>query len=321
MLGGLARRVAYVKGEAASGKTLLVVDSGNLLPDFSREKDRDRAERIAGLLIRAYELMGADAVNVGFGEASFGLSFLKKGTGEAFPWVSSNILDKQGKPVFNRYILKDIKGMRFAFIGLAGSGVDAVVKTTFGSGHTVADPVDSARKTIADLSGRAEVIVLLAAMTAEETRNVVEKNPGICFVIGGEGEALQSPSRIGKVPLFYAGTDGQYAGSLNLICNRAKGGFVDMGEETRLRREIDRLEKRTAVLEKAKRNRPSPSLEKMIAELETGKSKLKNELNQICACASESGKFTWNLVPMVPSFAENPEVLRWLQAEGLGEGS
>lgn len=320
MLGGLARRAAYVLTERGAGKNVLFIDSGNLFPDMTRLKDREKAWRTADILVRAYERMGVDAVNVGLGEVSLGRSFFEGEEGEKIPWLSSNILDEEGKPLFRPYILKNVQGVRMAFIGLAGARVDSMVRKSFGSNFAAADPVDAARKVIGQLSGQADVIVLLAAMTEAEIRRTVEANPGICFVIGGEGDITGAPSWVGRVPVLYSGIEGQHAGLLELTCGSVKGDFVDQGQETRIRGEIDRLENRLAVFEKAHEKNPTAAMEKMIGDLTARKKKLEQELIRVCTCELESGKFLWNLVPMSSYLPEDPEVLRWMQAEGLEEG-
>jgi len=317
VLGGLARRAAYVLNERGAGKNVLFIDSGNLFPDMTRVKDREKAWKTADILVRAYERMGVDAVNVGLGEVSLGRSFFEGEEGEKIPWLSSNILDEEEKPLFRPYILKNVQGVRMAFIGLAGARVDSMVRRSFGSDFAAADPVDAARKVIGQLFGQADVIVLLAAMTEAEIRRTVEANPGICFVIGGEGDITGSPSWVGRVPVVYSGIEGQHAGLLELTCGSIKGDFVDQGQETRIRGEIESLEKRVAVFEKAYENKPTAAMEKMIGDLAARKKKLEQELIRVCTCELESGKFLWNLVPMSYYLPEDPEVLRWMQAEGV----
>jgi len=320
VLGGLARRAAYVLTEKGAGRNVIFIDSGNLFPDMTRAKDREKARRTADILVRAYERMAVDAVNVGLGEVSLGRSFFEGEEGQKIPWLSSNILDEEGKPLFRPYILKNVQGVRMAFIGLSGARVESMVRKSFGSDFAVVDPVDAARKVIGQLSDQAEVIVLIAAMTEAEIRRTVEANPGICFVIGGEGDITGSPSWVGRVPVLYSGIEGQHVGLLELTCGSVKGDIVDQGQEDRIRGEIDRLENRLAVFEKAHERTPTAATEKMIGDLAARKKKLEQELARVCTCKLESGKFLWNLVPMSSYLSEDPEVLRWMQAEGLEEG-
>jgi hypothetical protein len=263
--------------------------------------------------------MGTVAVNVGSSEVSFGPSFFREERNREFPWVSSNILDGQGKPIFRPYVLKEVRGIRIALVGVAGQGLDPLVRSAFGGGCSVADPVRSVRKAVGELSGRADVVVLLAAMTEDEIRRLADENPGVCFIIGGEGSTVNPPQWIGKTPLVYAGADGKYLGRLELTCVKGMKGFVDSGREAALHKEIDDLARRMGVLEQARRNRPSGSLETMIGDLAARKSKLEQELNRTCSCRLESGKFLWEVVSMESFFPEDPEVLRWMKEQGLDE--
>lgn len=298
---------------------MLVVDSGNLLPDLSLAKDREKARRAAGLLVRACERMGTVAVNVGATEVSFGPSFFREERNGEFPWVSSNILDEKGKPLFRPYVLKEVGGIRIGVAGVAGPELDSLVRSTFGGGCSVDDPVRSVRRVAGELSGRADVVVLLAAMPDEEIRSLAGENPGVCFIIGGEGGTVNPPYWIGRIPVVYAGIDGKYLGRLELTCGKGMKGFVDSGRETGLRKEIDDIGRRMDVLERARRNRPTETAEKMIGELAARKSKLEQELNRVCVCSMESGKFLWEVVPMESFFPEDPEVLQWMKEPGLDD--
>jgi len=298
---------------------VLVVDSGNLLPDLSSAKDREKARLAGGLLVRACERMGTVAVNVGPAEVSFGPAFFREAPNREFPWVSSNILDEKGKPLFRPYVLKEVRGIRIAVVGVAGPELDPRVRSTFGGGCSVDDPVRSVRRVTGELSGRADVIILLASMPDEEIQGLAGENPGVCFIIGGEGDTVNPPYWIGKIPVVYAGIDGKYLGRLELTCGKGMKGFVDSGRETGLRKEIDDVDRRKDVLEKARRNKPTETVEKMIGELAARKSKLEMELNQVCSCSTESGKFLWEIVPMESFFPEDPEVLQWMKEQGLEE--
>lgn len=263
--------------------------------------------------------MGTVAVNVGFTEASFGRSFFQEERNRKFPWVSSNIMDEEGKPLFRPYVLKEVQGIRIALVGVAGPGVGPMVRNTFGSGCTVADPVRSVRNVVEALSDRADMIILLAAMAEKEIKNLAEENPGVCFIIGGEGGTMTPPHWIGKTPIVYAGIEGKYVGRLELTCGKGKKDFVDAGREAGLRREIDDLDRRMSVLEKARKSGPVETVEKMISDLAARKSKLKQELNRICSCSLESGTFLWDVIPMESFFPEDPEVLQWMKEQGLDE--
>ena len=86
MLGGLARRVAYVEKVRTEKQAALVVDSGDLFfsPHSGEAPERKLAK--ARLISRAYREMGAAAVNVGDMDLFRGLIFCGKKVRRASPW-------------------------------------------------------------------------------------------------------------------------------------------------------------------------------------------------------------------------------------------
>ncbi len=320
MLGGLARRVSYILGERARDEKMLVVDSGNLFSQLTPTRPDSGDSRVDDFIIKAYRRLGVAAINVGMTDISRGPDFFEKTGAGILPWVSSNLLDGKGDYVFNPYVIKEIENIRFGIIGLTSASADPVFRKSFGKDHAVADPLQSARKVLRDISKKADVILLLAALVPEEIRRLAAENPGICFILGGgEGRTTVHPLRESETPVLRSGKDGMYVGRLNLACMGSMNGFLDAEEESRLHLELQNLEQRIAALEKARQNRETPALEKMIGDLRSKKSALEKKLTAICVCGTEAGKFTWDLVPMESDIPEDETVLDWIREAGLEE--
>lgn len=321
-MGGLARRVSYMLGERSRDGSMLVVDSGNLFPKRKTERAGGMETGIAELLARAYGRMAVDAVNVGSAEAAMGRELFSRPEISRLPWVSANIVSDRGDPLFNPYIIKNIGNMRVGIVGLVSLGDDPAIKKGFGSGYAVADPVSAARKVIGEISGKTDVILVLSCLASEEIRRLAAENPRICFILGGgEGRTTVHPLRESGTPLLRSGKDGMYVGRLNLTCTGSMNGFLDAEEESRLHLELQNLEQRIAALEKARQNKDTPALGKMIDDLRSGKSALEKKLMAICVCGTETGKFTWDLVPMESDIPEDETVLDWIRTAGLEESS
>jgi len=322
MLGGLARRVSYILGEKARDEKMLVVDSGNLFHQSTTARPAGGDPRVDDLIIRSYRRLGVAAINVGMTDISRGPDFFEKTRAGILPWVSSNLVDGKGDYVFNPYVIKEIENVRFGIIGLTSAVADPVFRESFGKDHAVADPLQSAKKVLRDISKKADVILLLAALNPGEVRRLAAENPGICFILGGgEGRTTVHPLRESGTPLLRSGKDGMYVGRLNLTCTGSMNGFLDAEEESRLHLELQNLEQRIAALEKARQNKDTPALGKMIDDLRSGKSALEKKLMAICVCGTETGKFTWDLVPMESDIPEDETVLDWIRTAGLEESS
>ena len=121
-LGGLSRKASVITGLKKEGRPILVLDAGNL---FFKERPGTGIEQKEYLLkseyiLEAYRQTGCDAFNVGETDLFFGLAHLqelkKKGL---FPFLSANLLDKKnGKPLFEPFIIKEIAGTKAGIIGL-----------------------------------------------------------------------------------------------------------------------------------------------------------------------------------------------------------
>ena len=96
------------------------VDAGGYLKDVFTEFEVARTKAI----LRAWGLMGFNAVNVAYTDLGFGVKTLKE-TAEAanVPLVSANIVDANGDPVFDPYRVQTVKlrngeEVRVGFIGV-----------------------------------------------------------------------------------------------------------------------------------------------------------------------------------------------------------
>jgi 2',3'-cyclic-nucleotide 2'-phosphodiesterase (5'-nucleotidase family) len=159
VLGGLARRVAFVDKARTEGDKIIVVDSGNFYPD-ARSLDPARAKSKAELIGKVYRRMGATAVNVSDFELQQGVAFLKGEITKGLPLTSANITDKKGKLIFPNYKIKKIGKIRIGFFGLTRPAIDE--KLAEKEGIAMKDPLAAAKDTVQRLRKRADMVILLS---------------------------------------------------------------------------------------------------------------------------------------------------------------
>lgn len=145
------------------------------------------ARLTADLILAAYDEMGCDALNIGAYDLSLGVDYLLDKQARArFPFVSANLVDPHGRPLFRPYVLKEVGGVKVGIFGL----VDADLKhDKVPASHkfTVRDPLDTARATVAELRGRgAELIVLLTDMTSRSKRRIALLGEPIHLIVGSD---------------------------------------------------------------------------------------------------------------------------------------
>ena len=137
---GLAERATFVKGVRAENENVLVLDAGDINTGsalsnmFKAEPD-----------IKAYNMIGYDAVTFGNHEFDGDLSVLKNQMKMSeFQWISANIVTGNGKPLAAPYYIKDFDGFRVGVIGLTTLRTEVIASPD--ASLTFLDEVETAQK-------------------------------------------------------------------------------------------------------------------------------------------------------------------------------
>ncbi len=100
-----------------------------------------------------------------------------------------------------------------------------------GSAATVTDPAEAAQRAVRELSGKADLVVLLSALGLRETKRLVRKVAGIDFAIaGGLGEhpvASDEAELVGSTRVMQFHREGRYVGRLSIDLVGGSHDFVD----------------------------------------------------------------------------------------------
>ncbi len=202
--GGFPRRATVVAREGPD----LLLDAGDLVFQAS-PYDLLKLRLMLSLDGR----LGYAAVNVGRREAEFSKAALLDVARESpVPLLSANLADAGGKLVLPGEAVVERRGIRFGLVGLVTPDANP------GAGLLVLDPVAGARRAVARLrEEKAEVVILLAALTAGEMESVVREVRGIDLVLGGlVPRGSRKLEEIGGVPCFLLQGKGQYVGEVEL---------------------------------------------------------------------------------------------------------
>jgi 2',3'-cyclic-nucleotide 2'-phosphodiesterase (5'-nucleotidase family) len=285
VLGGLARRVSLVEKIGSEDRSLLVVDSGNLVTGALAGANQKQSHMKARLISRAYIRMGVAAINVGDLDLLQGLAFLRKEASRGLPLVSSNLVDPSTKTsIFKPYIIKRVGSIRVAFFGLLSADIKTDIYKEAGKTFLVAEPVKTAREMIGLLRGKADVIILLSALPSDRQQEVIRAAPGIHFVLGGrDSRYVQSPLWEQQTPILESYKYGMYAGKLQLTFVKASSPYS-----------YERTEEQT-------RQQASSG----------------NGLRLTGEPLSGNNRFRWTLIPIDMSIPEDREVSRWIKKAGI----
>lgn len=103
--GGVHRILKYLEQEKKQNPNLLILSNGNLVLSPFETDDGAKWSKKSALLATAFKRLGASAINVSYADLKMGLSEVKKlGADGKIPWVSTNIVDKNSKPLFSPFI-------------------------------------------------------------------------------------------------------------------------------------------------------------------------------------------------------------------------
>ena len=212
----------------------IVVDSGNLFCDRALPADdqREGFEEKAKLIVNAYRKQGCDALGFGGNDlAALGLDFAKALEKDAgFPFISTNIVDAEGKTFFKPGVVVERAGVKFGFLSLA------CPTTKLPEGLTVRPPLEAAKEAAATLKGRgADVIVVLSNLSKDDLAKVLEAVVEIDLGLGDKHMSMPRYMETMAKGLYVgAGQKGKYLNLVTLnITDLAKRPFVirDLGKK------------------------------------------------------------------------------------------
>ncbi|MCB9652638.1 MAG: hypothetical protein H6729_00710 [Deltaproteobacteria bacterium] len=218
-LGGLQRLATVVRrGAPARG----LIDAGNLLFPSSKILPETRAQHRlkASLLVRAYQQLGALAINFSEGELVEGAEFLSELQHDgAVRFVSANVrpIRREGGPSVARSFLHDVGGIK---IGVTGVSTPERVAAT-GARVSVIEYAPPLSAEVNALRARgAEVVLVLANIGDKAARTLATSVPGIDVLVRSPGSAIEfpvsAPERVAGVLIVEAGSQGQYVGRLSI---------------------------------------------------------------------------------------------------------
>jgi 2',3'-cyclic-nucleotide 2'-phosphodiesterase (5'-nucleotidase family) len=326
LLGGLARRAAYVKKVKTENQASLVVDSGDLFFAPLSGGDPERKSAKAQIIGRVYRSMGAAAVNVGDLDLLQGIEFLRKEYAQGLPLVSANLLDPSKKtPIFPPFVIKESSGARVAFFGLLSpdfrSDVGMAIKKATEGKILVKDPTDAARETVRKLKGRADVIVLLSDLGLQKDRGLAKAVSGIHFILGGhEGRYIQNPYREGEAYLLQSSAKDMYVGHLRLFLKTAGAPFRGDGEVPQIQERINQLDLQLQSMQNARGQQPgqnNENIDRAIQEVTRQKNILQEDFKRAREPAPGGTRFSFSLEPLGGSLPEDEEVQKWIAEAGI----
>ncbi len=212
-----------------------MLDAGNALFKPGAPNDSASRER-AELILRTMGVLKTAAMAVGHHDLSAGPEFLKKTAARAnVPLLSANLVDPRGKLWFSPSRQLSVAGARVALIGIS--------PLEEGAGFASKPPVQAALAEARKLRGRAEVVLVLAAVPYADALQLAKEAGGAVDLILQSHEARGAgvAQHYGEIFVVPTGDRGRQLGRLELELS-GRGHWVDAAAKERDRRLINLLD-------------------------------------------------------------------------------
>lgn len=262
------------------------------------EKIDRRSLAKSELILRIYQAIGYDAINIGEVDLQADSEFLYK-----HPFLSSNLRSNGKEPVsFRSSIFKEFDGFKVAIFGLSDPNSISPVK------FFLEDPVESAQRVLESIQTESNLIICLTNLSLEGNKRLAQMTDGIDIIIGGQPqEPLSQPILIKDTLIFYGGTHGQYVGQIELTIQDLKRPFKfsNLHVKSLVLEDLENLERRI----QNKLTEESAKDPWSLSELVAWREKLKNRLEQLL------GGNTINhlLVPLDSRRGDDSDVRQWIE--------
>jgi hypothetical protein len=190
------------------------------------------------LITQVFGKLGIDAANVGELDLVLGVNYLKElATKQKFPFISANLVDAKGAPIFKRYVIKSINGKNVGIFGIMGdtSEMSGKVNDITNGAAKVTDALDAAEAIVKELSGKVDYMIALTHQGTNRDWVIARRVKGIDLVVGGhDKQKTKDPNEADKTLIVQAGEKGQYQGIMEVSLSgtkTSKNTLAPLGEE------------------------------------------------------------------------------------------
>jgi 5'-nucleotidase/UDP-sugar diphosphatase len=262
-VGGSATLAAYIKKHHRGDTATLVLNAGD---DFQGSPISTITK--GSSQIQLLNLLQPDALTLGNHEFDYGYRSLTEVLKSAqFPIVSANLVHKKTlEPYVNKYIIKNIGGVRVAVVGLMTTELTTLSLPKNIDGLMVQSLSETFNALVPELRSQgADIIVALTHQGVTEDSLLAVLSPDIDVIVGGHSHTpLFRPKYVNGILIAQAGSRGRWLGKIDLT--------IDVQRDTVMRSSADLIECRTDDI------LPDPIVAAKVNELEQLADKEMNEV-------------------------------------------
>ena len=175
--------------------------------------------------------MGYHAIGIGDDDFSLGKKFLTDISKTSnIPFLSSNLIDEDsGKPLFQRYIIKEVNELKVGIFSLLSQYLFLGLSDPRQKGLIFRDPLETAQEMIKEFGPQTDLIILLSHLGYQKDMELAQKIPGIHIIIGSHtGVDLTTPPVIKNTVIVQNSSKGMYGRKFNLTFSNREATFYNV---------------------------------------------------------------------------------------------
>jgi len=269
-----------------------------------------QARITAETIVKAYNLIGYDAVGIGRRDLAAGLDFLLEIRGKSqFDWLSANIIDMDtDQPVFKPFVTRQLGGLSLAIIGLTGQ-IRSDSKLL--DENVVVEPWrDNLPSIISKLEASHDFLILLTDLDAGNCREIAEMYPMVNLIVQArEVDSGKPPTYLtDSAILVGAGQKGKHIGVMEVDW-RPTRKWRSAGQQDLTAGKKERIRLQSQM----KQLRERPELKNHYDNIRERLTALENTLTQLerqeKSAAESVSSFDNRFVAMNVSLPDHPAVL------------
>jgi len=250
----------YIESVKKEGKNPVILDAGDALFESSNtimKQNLASSKFKAQSLVKGYEVIGYEAINVGAFDLAAGYEFLKTvSDGTSIPFLSANLFDKKsGERVFDPYIIVERPPFKIGIIGVTNLLPSSVTELT------MKNYLQVGKSFIETLKREADIIVMLVNADKKE-RGIIKKEfaEADYIILSREIQRTRQNQAQGTGPFIYSpGKQGKYLAVIDLNIVNLDSPFVDVSY---YKQQVKNTETR---IERYKKKEPEKSFEEIYA--------------------------------------------------------
>ncbi len=245
-MGGLPKKTHSLHELRKRSKELLAVDAGALL--FKEEQlpagQEQQLKTTAMGIVSAYNETGFQAVGVSRQDLAAGLAFLLEVQKHSqFSWVSSNLVNKRnGKHHFAPHTLVKAGQLTVAILGLTGEGNGSIFSPE--DDALILPWQQALLPQIAQVQGKADMLILLSNYPEEENRKIAAAHPEIHLLVqAGTRKENMEPTLVNNTLITQVEQQGKYVALLNVSWNKTTRRWHSPEEKETLLKKKNELDR------------------------------------------------------------------------------